>query len=130
MVETNILFLLFVIIMLFVFLSAPLKCSKLNTEGFSNYSDYYGYYKQYCPSCGWKSKKSCSSCINCGYCITDSGYGECVSGDSYGPYFRDDCLYWNYGNYDYNYLILKYKSLHKKYNLRKPRRWRRWRKTY
>ena len=64
------------------------------TEGFNT---YYGYYKKYCPSCGWRSRYSCSNCTNCGYCITADGRGECVPGDKYGPYFRDDCQFYEYG---------------------------------
>lgn len=71
------------------------KC--LSTESFD------GYYKKYCPSCSWRSRDSCSSCTNCGYCVTANGYGECVAGDSSGPYFREDCAYWEYGDPYYNY---------------------------
>jgi len=68
-------------------------------EGFYTYP---GYYKKYCPSCGWRSRYNCSKCTNCGYCVTASGYGECVPGDSSGPYFRSDCMYWEYGDaYDF-----------------------------
>ncbi len=81
-------------------LTTSFECRSLSTdqekEGFYT---YYGYYKKYCPSCGWRSRYSCSKCTNCGYCITPSGYGECVPGDSSGPYFREDCQSWIFGFY-------------------------------
>ena len=103
--------------------------NKPTKEGFYN---YYGYYKKYCPTCGWRSRSTCSSCTNCGYCITASGYGECVLGDSQGAYHRDDCLYWDYGKdsfYDYPvdkiYSQVQAKSIYPYYrwNLRGPWRW-------
>lgn len=102
------LIMLFITIFVIVVLSMPLSCSPgLNTEGF-----YGGYYRKYCPSCGWRSRRSCANCINCGYCVTPSGYGECIPGDHNGPYFRDDCLHWSYGNLYYPY----------RWNLRRPRK--------
>lgn len=102
--------------------------NKQMKEGFYN---YYGYYKKYCSSCGHRSRATCSTCTNCGYGITASGYGECMPGDSYGPYFRDDILYWEYGN-PYNlipidkiYPHVQAKSIYPYYrwNLRGPWRW-------
>lgn len=52
----------------------------------------------YCPSCSYKGQSDCSTCENCGYCITNSGYGECVQGDARGPHFRKDCAIWSYNN--------------------------------
>jgi len=118
-----ILFWIVVVIIVLLFLS-----TQCNTKsGAENFYTYNGYYKSYCPSCGWRSRYSCSKCNNCGYCITPSGYGECVPGDSSGPYFRDDCLYWEFGDpyyyYPYSNIspVVKVKSLYPyknyKYNL-------------
>ena len=69
--------------------------SRYYTEHFYSYNSYY---KRYCPSCGWRSRETCSKCINCGFCITREGKGSCVPGDSQGPFFREDCMYWEYGS--------------------------------
>src|SRR3972149_8117826 len=101
--------------------------SSKNVEGF--YTNY-GYYKRYCPSVGWRSRYSCAKCTNAGYCITPNGTGECVPGDSSGPYFRRDCQYWEYGD-PYYYIpynifpTTSVKSIYPyyRYNIRKPWRW-------
>lgn len=111
------LWLIFVIILVIKTLK---DCS---VEGFYT---YHGYYKKYCSSCGWRSRSSCSKCTNCGYCITPDGTGECVPGDSSGPYFREDCLYWEYGDpyyyYPYNHIypVVKVKTTYpySRYNMR------------
>ena len=51
---------------------------------------------KHCRYCGYNNYNSCNNCVNCGFCITSKGYGECVNGDQNGPFFRKDCLYWNY----------------------------------
>ena len=51
---------------------------------------------RYCQECGKLSSFQCNRCINCGFCVTEKGFGECVPGDSTGPYFRQDCSSWNY----------------------------------
>lgn len=101
-----------------------------NKENFT----YYGYYKQYCPSCNWRNRISCSKCTNCGYCINESGEGECVQGDNNGPYFRKDCKYWEYGDPYYSYpdsnvypmisINTSHPDVKYKYDIRKPNRWR------
>lgn len=53
-------------------------------------------FPNYCSACGYKSRSGCSKCVNCGFCITTTGFGECVPGDSKGPYFREDCAIWEY----------------------------------
>lgn len=58
---------------------------------------------RYCRECSYKNRLSCSNCVNCGYCITPNGYGECVSGDENGPYFRSDCISYSYDD-SYGYL--------------------------
>lgn len=63
-----------------------------------HFNTYLGYRKRYCQKCGWKNRWGCSKCNNCGYCVNRNGVGECVPGDAQGPYFRSDCLYWDYGD--------------------------------
>lgn len=63
-------------------------------EGFSVHDMYY---KRYCGGCGRRSRLGCSKCTNCGFCVTSDGRGSCVSGDAHGPYFREDCAIWEYG---------------------------------
>lgn len=123
--------LLWVFIIAVIFMTTYNKCGKSGSsddkvEGFYTYP---GYYKKYCGSCGWRSRKSCSNCTNCGYCITPSGYGECVPGDSSGPYFREDCQYWEYGDpydfYPYSHVYPTVKTYNNypfhRWNLRKGR---------
>lgn len=103
------------------------------TEGFHT---YYGYYKKYCPSCGWRSRYSCAKCTNCGYCIDKNGYGQCVPGDSSGPYFHGDkCSYWEFGSPNYQYPFsnvyptVKIRSQYPYYRWRLRRPWR-WQDKY
>lgn len=49
-----------------------------------------------CPNCGQRTKLQCTECSSCGWCLTPNGYGECVPGNKNGPYFRQDCLDWQY----------------------------------
>jgi len=67
-------------------------------SGVENFNFYNSYYKQFCPSCGWRNRRTCSKCINCAYCISAQGEGSCVPGDSRGPFFRNDCAIYEYGN--------------------------------
>lgn len=62
-------------------------------EGFEGFTD-----TPYCGDCGKRGRYSCSGCVDCGYCISESGAGECIPGDSKGPFFRDDCVSWEYGS--------------------------------
>ena len=128
--NTTTLILIWLFILAVIMLSTPTQCHSLDKSKEGFYTNY-GYYKKYCPSCGWRSRYSCSKCTNCGYCITASGYGECVPGDSSGPYFREDCQYWEYGDpyyyYPYSNIfpIVKTKSIYPyyRYRLRQPWRW-------
>lgn len=83
-------------------------------------------FAQYCKNCGYKSRRKCSDCVNCGYCVTFSGYGECVPGDERGPYFRRDCAVWEYYNpslfynpYYYNYYPHDYLFYNRWYDRRR-----------
>jgi len=116
--------LLILLICVVLFLSLPLECNI--QEGF--YTDY-GFYKQYCPSCGWRSRMSCSKCTNCGYCVTPNGTGECVPGDAAGPYFRSDCIGWEYSRpnsyYPYHNIfpVIQFRSFYPYYNYNLRKRW-------
>lgn len=103
-----------------------LLCRK-KMEGFNSYLNYY---KKYCGSCGKRTRYSCGKCYNCGYCITPSGYGECTPGDSSGPYFRRDCMYWEYGDpyyyypYSHVYPVIKTKSIYPRYRWNRNKKYR------
>jgi len=99
--------LFWVLVIAVIFLSLPTTCNAVK-EGFYTLG---GYYKRYCPSCGDRSRHGCSKCTNCGYCITASGNGECAPGDSSGPYFRSDCMYWEYGSDSFYYPYRNYYPL-------------------
>ena len=66
--------------------------------GYGGYGGYYGGYRRYCSNCGYLGRHGCSKCTNCGICTNADGIQECVSGDSSGPYFRRDCIGWEYGS--------------------------------
>jgi hypothetical protein len=61
---------------------------KLVEEGFTMASP--------CPNCGKRNKMDCFQCSDCGWCWIPSGYGQCVPGGPNGPYFRKDCIGWQY----------------------------------
>lgn len=50
----------------------------------------------YCANCGELDRARCGECADCGYCYTPNGTGECVPGDENGPYFRADCVEYEY----------------------------------
>jgi|688.fasta_scaffold295451_3 hypothetical protein len=117
-----------ILIITLISLSMPTKCL---TDKRENFYTYNSYFKQYCPTCGWRDRYSCGKCTNCGYCINSQGVGECVPGDSSGPYFREDCMYWEYNSpymyypYSHLYPIIKTRSIYpyQKHNTEKP--WKR-----
>jgi hypothetical protein len=88
------------IIILILFIIIIIYILSNNTESFGNTNNYF---KQYCPSCQWRTAYSCGQCTNCGQCVNSTtGISECVPGNSSGPYYRNDCDYWQYGApYDY-----------------------------
>jgi hypothetical protein len=102
-----------------------------NNDIAENFWSYNSYYKNYCPSCNWRNRRTCSKCLNCGFCLTAEGTGECVPGDSNGPYFRSDCVGWEYGDsYQYYpyaniYPVVSVKSANPYFQkqIRKPYRW-------
>lgn len=69
----------------------------IDVENFTIYS-----YPKYCTNCGSNNRRNCNNCTNCGYCITPNGRGECVPGDSNGPYFREDCIGYEHTSPRYN----------------------------
>lgn len=61
-----------------------------------------------CPNCGKRRKLDCMQCTDCGWCWTPEGNGECVPGGPKGPYFRSDCMGWQYNPHpmnDYRYFL-------------------------
>lgn len=119
---------LLVLLWIFIIVVIIVVVTGKKWEGFET---NYGYYKRYCGSCGWRSRFSCGKCSNCGYCIRANGLGECVPGDSNGPYFATDCMFWEYGDpYAYAsvsniYPIVQVRNIYPsyRYRMRKPYRW-------
>lgn len=64
----------------------------------NNNKEIFIFKNKYCSKCNYNNRKKCSKCINCGYCHTIYGTRECIPGDSKGPYFREDCIFWEYLN--------------------------------
>ena len=116
--------LIFILVVIVILSSIPtiFKCNN-RKEGFLITQELY---KRYCPSCGHKSQSGCSKCMNCGWCVNASGHGECVPGDSYGPYFKN-CMYWNFGKSFNPYSILSpsINDLNKR-RLSRRHKWRNW----
>lgn len=83
--------LLLIIILLLWSSLAPTKCY------LENFAVYPYNYKEMCPACHLKDPEKCMSCLNCGLCVKADGTKKCVSGDSSGPYFNNNCLYYSYG---------------------------------
>lgn len=75
--------------------------SKNNTVNIENFYVSTQPKDSYCSECGTKGRRRCGECVNCGFCYTPNGYGECIPGDENGPYFREDCL-----NYEYTTPII------------------------
>jgi hypothetical protein len=94
--QRYIIVLLWILILAVILLSVPTKCNLGNKV--ENFDNYYGYYKNYCGSCHHRGRRSCGKCTNCGLCITADGHAECVPGDAQGPYFREDCAIWEFGD--------------------------------
>ena len=120
--------LIFILIVIVILLSIPtiFKCSLCNKkEGFLITQELY---KRYCPSCGEKNQSGCAKCMNCGWCVNASGHGKCVPGDNYGPYFVNDCLYWNFGKSFNPYSILSpsISDLNKRRLSGRRHKWRNW----
>lgn len=51
---------------------------------------------RYCSECANLDPYECNGCINCGLCYGYNGISECVPGDEFGPYFREDCATYRY----------------------------------
>jgi hypothetical protein len=69
---------------------------------------FYYNYPTFCKTCGELSRSKCNNCVNCGYCVSPRGNGECVAGDEYGPYFREDCAYYEYQRPNKKVLYMPY----------------------
>jgi hypothetical protein len=76
------------------------KCDKNIQENYVVHTGVYPY-KRYCNNCGELGRTRCGECLDCGFCYTPDGNGECVPGDENGPYFREDCV-------DYEYMTPAY----------------------
>ena len=87
---------------------------------YRKYNNYLNY-PRYCSNCSYLNQKKCKSCQNCGICYTNNGVGECIPGDKNGPYFREDCAYWdfnkNYNSLGYNYNYLDYPTVIPRWDL-------------
>lgn len=120
----NRMYLLAILVAIIIFVSYA------RSEGFISY--IVSHDPKYCPECGKMSRSMCSSCTNCGYCINSRGVGECVPGDSTGPYFRKDCLTWDYNAPSVTsvYPIVGTYSLYSPYYYRYPRHRRYWRRRW
>jgi hypothetical protein len=64
------------------------------SEDFYVGSNYF--LPKYCGYCGYQNIYECKNCTNCGVCTTADGRSECINGDITGPYFREDCMSWEY----------------------------------
>lgn len=88
--------LFFIVLAIFTILVGGLLCWYNNREFWTgNLVGPVGL--SYCQNCGYLDAFKCGTCSNCGYCISPDNVGECVPGDVTGPYFRRDCVGWNYG---------------------------------
>ena len=61
-------------------------------------NNMYPRSKRYCSTCGDKNNFECGQCVNCGTCVSERGVAKCVLGDQAGPYFREDCVQWQFNN--------------------------------
>lgn len=57
---------------------------------------YPNKYYTFCKNCENRSPYNCKNCVNCGLCYSYNGDVTCVPGDRSGPYFREQCQYWEY----------------------------------
>lgn len=92
-----------VMIILCIIVLFPLGCqikqdNKVDPEMREGFYSYNNYFKEYCPSCRYRDRYSCGKCTNCGLCGFNNGTSECVPGNSDGPYYREDCDFWTYGD--------------------------------
>lgn len=99
------LILIFVIILIIGILIYREKLFDVQTFITPIYSSFIP--SRYCSECGKLSNFQCGRCSNCGFCVTEHRYGECVPGDVYGPYFRQDCVEWNYGQPQINTVFVQ-----------------------
>ncbi len=120
--------LLWIFILAIILMSTPTKCGEVKEGFYTNLN----YYKRYCGSCGWRNRYSCSKCTNCGFGIRADGYGECVPGDSSGPYFSNKYAYWEYGSpsyyapFDNIFPTVRSRGIfpYTRWNLRREPKWR------
>ena len=70
------------------------------------------YPSRFCSDCGNLDRIACNNCTNCGTCYTPNGYKECVAGDEYGPFFRSDCIDYQYNNPMIQPILIPHHSLY------------------
>lgn len=61
-----------------------------------NYVVYSERDKWRCKECSGLNRINCGNCANCGFCYDYKGKGTCVPGDQNGPFFRSDCVDYEY----------------------------------
>jgi hypothetical protein len=114
--DSYVIILIWVMIVAVILLSTPMKCVMGDgvKEGFFTYNSYF---KNYCSSCGFRTAYSCSKCSNCGLSTNAAGVSQCVPGDSSGPFFNTDTMFYTYNSpyfyYPYSdlYPVIKTRSL-------------------
>jgi|SRR3989304_5452887 len=65
-----------------------------NNDDRDRYHDNDNDDYHYCR-CGNRSLKTCLNCKNCGLCFKNRSL-ECVGGNQRGPFFKNDCKYWQH----------------------------------
>ena len=80
--------LLIIVLIIFVII----LMTKNNKEGFNEQVGTF------CYTCKEKTPNQCLRCFNCGFCVDQFGNAKCIGGDQYGPWNREKCARWIYGD--------------------------------
>jgi hypothetical protein len=59
---------------------------------------------KFCYDCDNKTINQCMQCFNCGFCVDKNGNGKCIPGDHTGPWNKEDCYQWHYGD-PFSYML-------------------------
>ena len=92
--NANIALIIAVIIIIIIFLSWPTKCMRNNFN--ENFNNLYNY----CPDCGFINNINCLNCKNCGLCTKYDGSQQCLPGNNFGAFNRNDCINWKFYSAD------------------------------